>query len=39
MIEQSEMGTAVVVALYAIAGVLAVIGGFIAVRARKRRGG
>ncbi|MGD9388730.1 MAG: hypothetical protein PVI87_10965 [Gammaproteobacteria bacterium] len=37
MVEQFELGTWVVVALYAIAGVLAVIGGVVALRARKRR--
>jgi hypothetical protein len=37
MIEQGDMGTVVVVALYAIAGVLAVIGGIVAVKARRRR--
>lgn len=34
---QSDLGTIVVVAFYAIAGVLAVIGGVVAVRARRRR--
>lgn len=37
MIEQGELGTVVVIGLYAIAGVLAVIGGIVALRARKRR--
>lgn len=36
MFEQSDMGTIVVVALYAVAGVLAVIGGVVALRARRR---
>ncbi len=37
MYEQPQLGTYVVLALYAIAGVLAVIGGVMAVRARKRK--
>lgn len=37
MYEQSQLGTYVVLALYAIAGVLAVIGGVMAVRARRKR--
>lgn len=37
--ENAGLGTVVVVALYAIAGVLAVIGGIVAVRARRRRRG
>lgn len=36
MIEQGELGTLLVIGLYAIAGVLAVIGGVVALRARKR---
>jgi hypothetical protein len=39
MIEQGELGTLVVISLYAIAGVLAVIGGIVALRARNRRRG
>jgi len=37
MIEQGETGTLVVVALYAVAGLLAVIGGIVAIRARRRQ--
>jgi len=37
MIEQGEMGTVIVVAMYAIAGVLAVIGGVVAIKSRRRR--
>jgi hypothetical protein len=36
MYEQPQLGLYVVLALYAIAGVLVVIGGFMAVRARRR---
>ncbi|WP_255453961.1 hypothetical protein [Thioalkalivibrio sp. XN279] len=39
MIEQGDMGTVVVVAMYAVAGVLAVIGGIVAMKARHRRRG
>jgi hypothetical protein len=41
MYEQPQLGVIVVLALYAIAGVLAVIGGVLAIRARRRhkRGG
>ena len=37
MIEQGETGALVVVALYAVAGLLAVIGGIVAIRARRRQ--
>jgi hypothetical protein len=37
MYEQSQLGTYVVLAFYAIAGVLAVIGGIMAVRARRKQ--
>jgi hypothetical protein len=37
MYDQPQFGVMVVVALYAIAGVLAVIGGVVAVRVRRRR--
>jgi hypothetical protein len=37
MYEQPQLGIILVVALYAIAGVLAVIGGVMAIRARQRR--
>lgn len=36
MYEQPQLSTLVVLALYAIAGVLAVIGGIMAVRARRK---
>ena len=36
MYDQPQIGVMVVVAMYAIAGVLAVIGGVIAMRARRR---
>jgi hypothetical protein len=36
MYDEPQLGVIVVVALYAIAGVLAVIGGVVAVRARRR---
>jgi len=37
MYDEPQLGVIVVVALYAIAGVLAVIGGVVAVRVRRRR--
>lgn len=37
MYEQPQLGVALVVALYAIAGLLAIIGGVYAIRARRRR--
>ena len=37
MIEQGELGTVVVIGMYAVAGVLAVIGGMLAVRSRRRQ--
>lgn len=37
MYDEPQLGVIVVVALYAIAGVLAVIGGVVAVRVRSRR--
>lgn len=36
MYDQPQIGVMVVVALYAIAGVLVVIGGIMAMRARRR---
>ena len=36
MYDQPQFGVIVVVALYAIAGVLAVIGGVVALRVRRR---
>ncbi|MFU8822208.1 MAG: hypothetical protein ACNA8G_11720 [Gammaproteobacteria bacterium] len=36
MYDQPQFGVIVVVALYAVAGVLAVIGGVVAVRVRRR---
>lgn len=36
MYEQPQLSTLVVLAFYAIAGVLAVIGGVMAVRARRK---
>jgi len=36
MYDQPQFGVIVVVALYAIAGVLVVIGGVVAIRARRR---
>jgi hypothetical protein len=40
MYEQPQLGIYVVLALYAVAGVLAVIGGVLALRHRRRvRGG
>jgi hypothetical protein len=37
MYEQPQLGIYVVLALYAIAGVLAVIGGVMAIRMRRRQ--
>ncbi len=37
MYEQPEFGVIIVVALYAIAGVLAVIGGVMALRLRRQK--
>lgn len=36
MYEQPQLGLYIVLALYAIAGVLAVVGGVMAVRVRRR---
>ena len=39
MVGESQLGLYIVLAIYAVAGVLVVIGGIMAIRVRRRRRG